>query len=481
MEPGKTGAPAGTPEISKARRTIILINACTLTFMATLDGSIVNIALPQISKALNVGIESVQWVVSAYLITISATLLIWGRLADLRGRKRFFAAGLAIFTIGSFLSGISGNLTFLVLSRVLQALGASMAMALVQGIVTSIYPPNERGKALGFIGAVVSIGSLLGPSLGGFLVHFAGWPSIFFVNVPIGILGVILTFSVMPESKKQEGDFDWPGAGVFASLIVVFFVWLLAWQEGTATPLAMFGGLPLAAALLVIFLLIERTKKHPLLDGTLFNSSVFTLGIIAAWFSYVAMFSYILFMPFYLQGVRGMTSLSAGLFMSIYPIVTAVLAPVFGSLSDRRGFLPFTVGGLALSAIGLALLASFGAATPLLLVGAVIALLGLGGAAFQSPNNSSIMGSVPRERLGVAGSVNSLFRNLGMVSGTTFAVAIFSFTTRANMNDLAASFDPAVFMRGFRFVALAASISALAGSLVNLVRVGTRKSGLEKR
>ncbi|HUX37889.1 MAG TPA: MFS transporter [Rectinemataceae bacterium] len=469
--------PTKDGEISRARRTIILVNTLILTFMATLDGSIVNIALPEISRALGVGIESVQWVVSSYLITIAATLLIWGRLADLKGRRRFFAAGLGIFTLGSLLSGLSGNLTFLVLSRVLQALGASMAMGLVQGIVTSIFPPKERGKALGYTGAVVSIGSLLGPSLGGVLVHFAGWPSIFFVNVPIGIIGVFLTFAVMPESKRQEGDFDWPGASVFAALVILFFVWLLDWQEGKASTLAMIGVPPLSILLFVLFLMVEKRRKHPLIDGSIFVSPVFTLGIVAAWFSFVAMFSYILFMPFYLQGIRGLSPLYAGLLLSINPVITTVLAPLSGSLSDRYGFLPFTVGGLALTAIGLVLLTTLGPTSSLLEIGAIIALLGLGAGTFGSPNNSSMMGTVPRERLGVAGSMIALFRNLGMVSGTTFAVAIFSFTTRTDMNQLTGTFDATVFMTGFRFVVGSAAVMALAGSLVNLVRLGTRRAG----
>jgi len=467
--------------MTAARRAIILVNACTLTFMATLDGSIVNIALPEISKALGAGIESVQWVVSSYLIAISATLLVWGRLADLHGRRRFFAAGLAIFTLGSLLSGLAANLPMLVLSRVLQALGASIAMALVQGIVTSIYPPGERGKALGFIGAVVSVGSLLGPSLGGFLVHFAGWRSIFFINVPIGILGVALTFAVMPESPSEKGDFDWPGALLFGSLISLFFVWLLAWQEGRSPAALTIAAPLLTLALAAAFVLVERRRKHPLVDASLFRESVFTLGIAAGWFSYVAMFAYIFLMPFYLQAVRGLSALEAGLLLSIYPIVTAVLAPLFGTLSDRHGYLRFTVGGLATSALGLLLVSTLGTSSPLPLIGCYVAILGLGGAAFQSPNNSSIMGAVPRNRLGVAGSLNSFFRNLGMVSGTTIAVALFTFRTKVDLGSYApGGLDPAIFMKGFGFVAVSSACLALAGSAINLLRLRSgpaRKAG----
>jgi EmrB/QacA subfamily drug resistance transporter len=462
--------------MTSRRRAIILVNACIMTFMGTLDGSIVNIALPEIVGSLHVGIESVQWVVSSYLIAISATLLIWGRLADLHGRKRFFAAGLAIFTLGSLLCGLSGDLTFLVLSRVLQALGASMAMALVQGIVTAIYPPAERGKALGFIGAVVSIGSLLGPSIGGVLVHFVGWRSIFFVNVPVGLIGVALTFAVMPESKKQEGDFDYPGAAIFGTMIVLFFVWPLALQEGRVPP-AVSVAAPLAIAALALgFYLVERKRLHPLIDRSLFASPVFTLGIIAAWFSYVAMFAYIFFMPFYLLGVRGLSALEAGLMLSIYPVTTAILAPLSGALSDRVGYKPLTVSGLGITALGLALISTLRPDSPLVLIGVLIALLGVGGAVFQSPNNSSIMGAVPRDRLGVAGSLNSFFRNVGMVSGTTLAVALFSLSTRTNIESYApGGMDKALFMRGFAFVSLFAAFTALAGSLVNLLRLRLKR------
>jgi MFS family permease len=354
-----------------------------------------------------------------------------------------------------------------------------MAMALVQGIVTSIFPAKERGKALGFIGAVVSIGSLLGPSLGGILVHFAGWRSIFFVNVPIGLVGVALTFAVMPESEKQEGDFDWPGAALFGSLIVLFFVWLLSLQEGGSSPLAQAPGswlAPLASAgLFGAFVLVERGRRHPLVDSSVFGSPVFSLGIAASWLSYVALFSYILFMPFYLQGLRGLTPLEAGLLLSLYPAVTAILAPFFGALSDRIGYKPLTVGGLGVTALGLALLSTLGTDSSLLWIGFLVALLGLGGAAFQSPNNSSVMGAVPRDRLGVAGSLNSFFRNLGMVSGTTLAVALFSLRTRGGMTTAEAiALDPGSFMDGFRFVVLAAALVALAGSAINLQRLRER-------
>ncbi|NNM55008.1 MAG: MFS transporter [Spirochaetales bacterium] len=456
--------------LTATKRTLILLNTLILTLMANIDASIVNIALPNISKSFHVGINDVQWVVSSYLIAISAVILVWGRLADLHGRKRFFAAGLGIFTLGSLMCGLADNLPFLVAARVVQAVGASMGMALVQAIVTSIYPPEERGKALGYIGSTVAIGSLLGPGLGGLLVHFFAWPAIFFINVPIGIAGVILTLAVMPESPKQSGDFDWPGSLLFIGLVVLFFSWLLLWQEGLAPLWLMVAGPLLSVAALAVFLVIERKRKHPLIDETLFASKAFSLGVAASWFSYVAMFGYVLFMPFYLQNVLGLSAWQAGLLLSVYPLVLAVVAPLSGRYSDRVGVQLFTVGGLAATAVGLGLVATLGPTSPLIEVGLLIGLLGLGTALFQSPNNSSVMGAAPRHRLGIAGSVNSFFRNLGMVSGAAFAVAIFSVTTNTGTSGVAGITDKGLFMSGFRVVILAMGGAALGGALVSLVR-----------
>jgi len=452
--------------VPKGRRGLVLFNACVITFMATLDGSIVNIALPTIAKALGAGVSAVQWVVTSYLLCVSATLLVWGRLSDIYGRKRLFAAGLLTFTVGSLLCGLSGSLSALVASRVLQGLGAAMAMALVQGIVTSTFPPEERGKALGFIGSVVAIGSLVGPSLGGLLVAIAGWRSIFFINVPIGLGGVALTFAVMPESRHsgvagRDTAFNWSGSALFVLSIAALFVAMLAFQDGLVAASPALGIAAIAFVLFFAFLRAER-RPSPLVDRSLFQSRVFTMGVIDSCLSYVAMFSYTFFMPFYLQGVRGMSVLGAGALMSVYPLVTGVLAPLAGSLSDRITYRPLTIAGLLCNASGLALLATLGPGTPLYAIGAVVVLLGAGGAMFQSPNNSSVMGSVPRDRLGIAGSLNAFFRNLGMVTGTTLSVSLFSLVTKARMDSVSSgALDGAVFLGGFRVVVLAASGFAL--------------------
>lgn len=464
-------------EIGKGRRLLILANACVLTFMATLDGSIVNIALPTISRSLGIGIESVQWVVTSYLIAISALLLVWGRLSDIHGRRLIFAAGLAVFSIGSLLCGLSTSLAALVLSRVVQAVGASMSMALVQGIVTATFPPAERGKALGLVGSVVAVGSLCGPSLGGILVAAAGWRSIFFVNVPIGLIGFVATFLVMPESRAPEPrpSFDKTGAILLASAIALFFVGLLAFQEGLLGAPAAALALVLAIVLFLVFLKAER-KADPIVDESLFSNRTFRVGVWTSFLSFVSMTCYSFFMPFYLQSVRGLPVLQAGLVMSLYPLVTAVLAPVSGALSDRVNYRILTVFGLLCNAAGLALLTSLGAGSSIPHIGSIIVLLGLGGASFTPPNNSSVMGAVPRDRLGIAGGLNSFFRNLGMVGGATFAVSLFSLVTKTGMGQMqAGALEASLFMKGYRVVILSASAIALSGAVLELIGRSRRK------
>ena len=306
-------------EITKVKRNLILFTACISTFMATLDGSIVNITLPVISKYFSVSINSVQWIVTAYLLTISSILLVWGKISDIYGKKYLFAAGLAVFTVGSVLCGVSNSLAMLIFSRVLQAAGASITMALVQGIVTSIFPPTERGKALGIIGTVVAIGSLVGPGLGGILVHAAGWRSIFFINIPFGAAGVVLALILMPkaEIKAENKSFDIKGSVIFVLSISLLFIGLLSLQDGIVTKGVMLLMLAAAFMLFAGFVLYERKQANPLLEIRLFKNIKFSISLATAFISYLSMFSYIFFMPFYLQYVLKLDILTAGLMMSV--------------------------------------------------------------------------------------------------------------------------------------------------------------------
>jgi EmrB/QacA subfamily drug resistance transporter len=259
--------------------------------MATLDGSIVNIALPIMSEELSVNIGAIQWVVTSYLLSISVLLLIWGKISDLYGKKMIFASGFIIFTIGSALCGMSSSLGMLVFSRIVQAVGASATMALGQGIITSTFPPNERGRALGITGAAVAIGSLVGPSLGGVLVHASGWKSIFFINIPIGIIGTILTFLIIPSIHKAPTStkFDFKGSVMFVAFLLLLFLGLLFLQEGNISAGVFAVMFLVSAVVLYFFIKYEHTNENPLINLKLFKIRVFSLGLGSAFLSFVSL------------------------------------------------------------------------------------------------------------------------------------------------------------------------------------------------
>ncbi|ATW28872.1 hypothetical protein DCMF_24250 [Candidatus Formimonas warabiya] len=461
--------------VTKLQRWLILFNVSVSTFMATLDGSIVNIALPIISQELNVTISAIQWVVTSYLLTISVLLLVWGKLSDIYGKKNIFAFGFIIFTVGSALCGISDHLQLLVFSRVLQAVGASAMMALSQGIVTRVFPPGERGKALGITGTTVAIGSLVGPSLGGILVHMVGWQSIFFINVPIGLVGTVLTFAIIPElhDAPENRGFDIKGTFLFSAAILLLFLGLLFLQERKVSVPLFISLLLLSATALILFFILEERISNPLINLNLFHIHEFSFGLGSAFLSFVAISATLLFMPFYLQYVLKLDPLSAGLIISFYPVTAAVVAPFSGWLSDKVTYRPLTVTGLAINTIVLFGLATLNSSSSHITIILLMALLGGGVSIFQSPNNSSVMGAVPKDQLGVAGGMNALFRNLGMVSGTTLSVLIFSLTTKMDINLLSQRGILAVtdtFLKGYQLVLIFAALSCLFSVALSFTR-----------
>ena len=468
------------PEMTESKKWAVLVITSLSAFMATLDGSIVNIALPPMATEMHVSISSVQWVVTSYLLTISVLLLVWGRLADMFGKKRIFASGYLMFAVGSALCSLSHSLPLLVGARVMQAVGASAMMSLSQGIVTGTFPSTERGRALGFVGAMVALGNLVGPSLGGVLVHAFGWPSIFIINVPIGAVGAVLAFLVIPEigGSAAGQTYDFGGTWLFACLLLVLFPGLLLVQQGTLPVWAVLPTLAVSAGLFVLLIVRERHTAAPLINLELFHIPEFSFGLTAAFLSFISINATLLFMPFYLQDLRGFSPLAAGLIISAYPITYAVMAPLSGWLSDRITYRPLTVGGMAAAGVALLLLATLRSDTPIPLVVAYLVLMGGGAAAFQSPNNSSVMGCVPRSQLGIAGGINALFRNLGMVTGTTLSVLIFAFRAKLSINSLSGSqFSARAFLAGLSAIFLFNAACSFGSMLLSLTRAVAVRPG----
>lgn len=411
-------------EIQK-KRWVILIVLNLFTFMSTLDGSIVNIALPVLVKELNLPVAQVEWVTTGYLMAICSVILFFGKLGDIAGKIRIFKIGTIIFLIGSLLCGLSGSLPFLIVSRVIQALGASMTMANSQGIVTDIFPATERGKALGLIGTFVSLGSIAGPSLGGIIVSTLGWEYIFWVNLPIGLIAIVLGWKVLPKDLvRVKSKIDVPGSFLFALFIITLFAGLLLGQQIGYGDVRIISALIAAMAAFIAFLIVELRRSEPLLQLSLFKNPLFSLSILCAFLVFVANFCFNIIAPFYAQNMLNLSPFDAGFLLMLFPICMVVVSPVSGALSDKIGSEFLTFAGLMVMVVAQFGLARLHEGSSVILVGVWIGMLGIGSGLFQSPNNSLVMSKVPRTQLGSAGSVNSLVRNVGMVVGITIATTI---------------------------------------------------------
>ncbi len=456
-------------------RWYVLATVSVGTFMATLDSSIVNVALPTISSQLYADIATLQWVVTAYLLTISSLLPVFGRTADLLGRKKIFSIGFLIFIFGSLLCGISDNIWFLVGSRIVQAVGASMLMANSAAIITGIFPPNERGRALGLTGTVVALGSLTGPALGGILIGLTSWRSIFFINLPIGILGFLVARSLLPndEPQKTQESFDFFGAITFTAGMISLLLGINNAEDWGWTSSPVLLSLTIGVSLLVVFFFNERKVDHPLIDLSLFMNRPFMIGNLSGLLSFIALFANNMLLPFYLQQILGYSPSHVGLLMTVFPITMAIVAPISGHASDKFGPLVLTTSGLTITGISLFYFSTLTATAQFyqIIPGAVLAGLGMG--MFQSPNNSSVMSSVPRQKLGIAGGINSLVRNLGMIIGIAFSVSLFEAlggVTKPNQDQVVA------FMSAYHTVMLVAMSIAFIGAIVSLNRKSYAKA-----
>lgn len=421
MAPQREAGGQLTP-VDYTRKWFVMVAVAMGVFLATIDGSIVNIALPTLVTELQTNFATVQWVVLAYLLTLATLLLSVGRLADIYGKRPIYVTGFVVFTVGSVLCGLAWNVYVLIAMRVLQGIGAAMVFALGPAIVTEAFPPSERGRALGITGSIVSIGIVLGPTLGGAILSTASWHWIFIVNLPIGVLGSYLAWKFVPAVQPRGGQhFDFIGAGLlFVSLLSFLFALTLGQELGFAsvTSLAL---LALAIITFVAFIFVEARHADPMIDLRLFRNVQFSLNLVTGFMTFVAIAGVLLLIPFYLQNILGYPVQQVGLLLAVVPIALGVTAPVSGSLSDRFGSRPITVSGLVILVVGYLAVSTLALTTTIF--GYVLRMLpiGLGMGTFQSPNNSAIMGAVSRERLGVASGLLSLTRTLGQTTG----IAIF--------------------------------------------------------
>jgi len=454
---------------------LILLNIVMMTFMCTLDSSIVNVALPVMAKKLEVSSGAISWVVTSYLITISAAILIFGRLGDIKGKIKVFKAGIVLFTAGSVFCGLSQSFALLIISRVIQAIGAAAAMAVNQGIITEVFPRTERGRALGISGSFVALGSLTGPPLGGFIISVLSWHYIFLINLPVGVFTFIMGMKILPKTEKSSSEkLDTMGALLFTLTIVSLFSSIILGQNNGYTHPAIIAGFLIAVPAAAAFILLEVRTETPLLQLNIFKNLLFSLSILCGYISFVAIFCSNIIQPFYLQDVMKLSPGTTGLIMMTYPLVLVAVAPVSGHLSDKIGSEILTFFGLMLTSAGLFLMSTLNEHSAISSMVAFIAVMSIGNGLFQSPNNSLIMSTVKPGLLGIAGSVNGLIRNLGMVSGIALSTTLlFNRMSRMlgyKVMDYVEGRED-VFIYAMRFVYITAGIICAVGAIMTALRL----------
>ncbi|MFC6253447.1 MFS transporter [Secundilactobacillus hailunensis] len=411
---------------AEPRRWWILISIGIFAFMSNLDSSIVNIAMPIMAKQLAIPMNQIEWVVSIYLIVVSALLLFFGKLGDMYGKIKIFRIGTAIFIIGSFISGLQWTFEFLMLGRVIQGIGSAMTLSNTYGITTATFSLKERGKAMGLIGTFVSFGAVAGPGVGGLILSHFSWGYIFWINVPLGIFAIILGQIVLPKSTPESADkkIDWSGSVSFALLIISLFLAIFWGQEvGYFTVVPVIG---YVIALISIFWFIraERRSTTPLIPLSIFKIKPFSYGIGAAILIFLSNFFTVVLMPFYLEDARQLSAGQAGLLMIIFPVVTMIAGPIGGVLADR--FNPAKIVTLGLSTVAVSQLGYWflDLHSSLWVYGIITVIMATGTGLFQSPNSDIVMSVVDKDQLGSAGSINALARNIGMVSGTALSTTV---------------------------------------------------------
>lgn len=402
-------------------------------FLATIDGSIVNIALPTLVRDLQQPLAVVEWVVLAYLLTVTTLMISMGRLADMIGKKPLYVAGFVIFTAGSALCGLSSSVGMLVGFRIIQAVGAAMMMALGTAIVTEAFPVNERGKALGISGLMVSIGVIAGPTIGGIILEHLSWHWLFFVNIPVSLVGIPMVLRFVPAVRprgKQRFDY-WGALLLLVSLFSLLMALSLGQEKGYGSPviLGLFG---LFLVALALFLKVEQKAAEPMIDLNLFRSGWFSINLVTGFMTFVASAGTVLLLPFFLQDILALSPRAAGLLMAINPIAIGVMAPISGALSDRIGSRKLTTLGLLVLALGYWSVSGITQHSSLLEFALRALPIGIGMGIFQSPNNSAVMGAAPRERLGVVSGMLSISRTLGQMVGISIVSAMWALRTSVN-------------------------------------------------
>ncbi len=469
--PPSTGASPG--------RAAILAAVMAGAILGPIDASIVNVVLPTLSKSFSASLAAVQWVPMAYLLASGSLVLFFGRLGDLRGHRRVFLGGLLAFVGASLLCAAAPTISALVAFRALQGVAAAALSSVPLAILTATFPPAERGKAIGLFAASISVGLAVGPSLGGFLAATFGWRAAFLVNLPFGLSAWAFARRVLPEVPRRPGRLDLPGAATALGALAGLLLFVnRAQQEGLSARTA---PLLLSAVLCgVLFVRLERRASEPMVALSIFESRKVALGCSAAVLNFMAQYVVVFLTPFLLSRLLGAGPGRVGLVLTAFPLAVLSVAPFAGALSDRVGSALPAAAGALVSAAACVLLATMPAGAGEGDVAWRLALFGMGTGLFQSPNNSSVMGSVPKPHLGVAGGLLGTARTLGMVLGVAAAGAVlYAFVPASALRDGGlAPGQAAAFAAGVRRAYAAGAVFAAAAAFLAWAGSGGRRATL---
>jgi EmrB/QacA subfamily drug resistance transporter len=410
------------------KKWLILAAVMLGSIMTPIDASVVNTVLPTITDFFHADLSTTQWVPMVYLLMISSLLLTYGRLGDIIGYRTIYLSGLAGFIVSSAFCGFSRSVEMLIASRAIQGITAGMIMAVSFAIVIAAFPPSQRGKALGISATSIAVGLAIGPTLGGFLAAYLGWRFIFYINIPIGIAGFLLGVKVLPgptfDKEREKQKIDGVGAvTVFIALFSSLFA-INRWQMMSMHTRMLIVFVFITA--LLLFLYTELHVPQPMVNLRLFKIKTFSFGNLSAILSFMSQYVLVFLTPFYLQRILHYTPDRIGLVMVSSPLVVLIVAPLSGALSDRIGTKVLSALGAGICAIALLLMAQIGV-THEFDVAWRIALFGLGTGLFQSPNNSAVMGSTPKQYLGVGSGILATMRNVGMVLGIATGGAVVAY------------------------------------------------------
>lgn len=399
-------------------KVVVLLTMCFALAMAMIDNTVVNVAIPTIQRNLGAGVSEIQWIIDGYVLAFASLLLTGGILGDRYGRKKTFLAGLAVFTSASLLCGISDTSTQLIVFRAVQGVGAALLLPGTLSILTVTFPPEERAKAIGLWAGVSGLALALGPTLGGYMVEHIGWESVFFLNVPIGIIAFIVASRTVRESRSEQArTLDIPGLALgTAGLLTLTYGLIEANQYGWSDPLII-GALTLAVVCLVAFLVWESRSPHAMMPLTFFRIPAFSAGNLVAFSVSLGMFSIFLFVSIYMQSIRNYSAFASGLRFLPMTLMIVITAPNAGRVAQKIGSRAPMTYGLLLTGAGLLAMTFVQIDTPFWILGIIFAIMGHGMGATMAPMTAAVMGAVGPQRAGLGSAMTNTSREVGGVLG----------------------------------------------------------------